>query len=80
MYVVFMHACVMHACACHLCMGAFRDQERVLGPLEMELCVIVGQAMWVLGTELRSSARAVKAIIKNARLSFQSQYSSLICC
>jgi hypothetical protein len=56
MYVVCMCTCVntyvMCACVCHLCMGAFRDQKRVLDPLKMELFVVVGQAVWVLGTEV----------------------------
>ena len=49
MYLVCIHAYVniyvINACVYHLCVNAFRDQERVLGPLETELYVVGGQAV-----------------------------------
>lgn len=35
-----------------MCVGAHRGQERVQGPLELELQVVMGTPMWMLGTML----------------------------
>ena len=40
----------------HKC-SAQGDQKRASDPLELELEVVVSPLMWVLGTELGSSAR-----------------------
>jgi hypothetical protein len=51
-------------CLCgyvYLSTGALKSQKEVLSPLELELLAFVGHWMWVLGTELRSSAKAVIA-------------------
>lgn len=40
----------------HKC-SAQGDHQRVSDPLELELEVVVSPLMWVLGTELGSSAR-----------------------
>jgi hypothetical protein len=43
-------------CTCTCILGV---QKRILHPLELEIQVIVGSLMLVLGTELRSSTRAI---------------------
>ena len=44
-----------------MCMGAgaCRDQKRTSDPRELELQAVVSHSVWMLGTELRSSARAM---------------------
>jgi hypothetical protein len=44
--------CVSLCCVCGL-----RGQKRTMGPLQLELQAVVSCPMWVLGTELWSSAR-----------------------
>lgn len=39
--------------------GVHRGQKRELGPLEMELQVLVRLQVWVLGSNVRPSARAL---------------------
>lgn len=46
----------------HMYSDAFRVQQRVLGPLELELQAFVSSPTWVLGTELRSSAGPTDAL------------------
>lgn len=45
---------------CYMCVQG--GQKRALHPMELELQVVVSQKIRVLGTELRSSARAVSAV------------------
>lgn len=59
-----MHVCVctrVHVHALHMCANACRGQNRVLNPLELELQAIICHLMWVLGTKLQSSARALNS-------------------
>lgn len=42
-----------------MCTGTHRDQQRVLGTLELEIQVVVSHVTWVLGTEAGSSGRVV---------------------
>jgi hypothetical protein len=65
-WVLCLHVCMyvcMYVCmfVCTLCHGAYRSQERVSGSLEMELWTVVSPT-WVLGTEPRSSSRAISAL------------------
>lgn len=49
-------------CMCmHMSACAFGVQKRVLESLELEIQAIMNCLTWVLGTELRTSARAVKS-------------------
>lgn len=52
-------------CVClHVYVYVFADGsrgQRVSDPLEMEFQEVMSLLVWVLGTELRSSARAVSA-------------------
>lgn len=41
-----------------MCVSSYEDQKKVLDPLEGELLL----GVWVLGTELRASARAPNAL------------------
>lgn len=45
---------------CTMCVGASRSQKRELEPLELKFQGIV-RCLWVLGSRLRSSARAANA-------------------
>lgn len=54
---MYVFAC-LHVCA-HECSCSQRLE--VLGPLELGFQVCVSPVTWVLGTELQSSARIVKA-------------------
>lgn len=42
--------------------GADKAQKKISDPLEQELQAVMCLLMWVLGTELRSSAEAVCAL------------------
>lgn len=44
----------------HMSTGAFRGQERVLGPMELEIQAVVRCVTWVLGTELIPSGKSSK--------------------
>jgi hypothetical protein len=51
-----MYLCGVCVCMC-ACIGG--DQKRALNPLALEFQVVVSHLMWILGTELRSSARTM---------------------
>lgn len=53
MYLLSVHVFIF------LRVGVLRNQKKVFDPLWLELHVVVGTLKWVLGTELRSCARAV---------------------
>jgi hypothetical protein len=44
---------------CHRCSGALGGQKRASDPLELELQAVVSCLVWVMGSELRPSGRAV---------------------
>lgn len=53
--------CFVFMCVCvfaYVHVGAHRSEKKVLGPLELELQVALSYVLWVLRTELGSSARA----------------------
>lgn len=53
---IFIYCMSMH----HVHIGTCEGQRRALGPLKLELWVVVSRVtMWLLETEPRSSARAV---------------------
>jgi hypothetical protein len=58
-----------HVCAC-------RIQKRMLDPLELELLVVVDHQIWVLGTEHRSSGRAVCAF--NCRANSPAPHTAIL--
>lgn len=43
-------------------MDMHRGPERMSGPLELELQATVSHLMWIRGSELQSSARAVRVL------------------
>ena len=59
-----------HACGTH------SSQKRASENLESELQVVVSHQMWVLGTEIRSSVRAI--INLNSRLNCSGAYPPLL--
>lgn len=48
----------VYICEC----SAHGEQKRTFDPVELELQVVVSHPMWVLGTRLGSSSRAVCAL------------------
>lgn len=63
--IIFLCVCVC-VCACahmhRMCTGVFGGEKRVSGLLEPEFRVVESCLMWVLGTELKSSARAASSL------------------
>ena len=55
-----MYVCVCgHTCRfVHMSTSAHKDQKRTSAPLELEYQQVVGYPMWMLATELWSSAKA----------------------
>lgn len=53
-----MSVCVWVCAQCRCC----RDQKRVLDPIELELQTVRSCPMWVRGSELKSSGRAICAL------------------
>lgn len=45
-----------------MCKDAQRGAKRGLDPLDLELQVIVNHSTWILGTDLKSSARAANIL------------------
>jgi len=58
---LFIHVHAFGSILLCLC-GAHKGQKRASDLLELELQVVVGCLMWVLGTELRSFARAANTL------------------
>lgn len=46
-------------CMCTLSADVYGAEKRASHPLELELQAVVITLLWVLGTELRSSAKAI---------------------
>lgn len=61
---------------CNVCSGALGGQKHVSDLLEPKLQAVVSTRMWVLGTDLGSSARA--GSILNPELSVQPAFASFI--
>lgn len=54
---------LMCICMCmHLYLGTTQARTKALGNLELQLQMVVSTGMWVLGTQLRSLARAASAL------------------
>lgn len=54
---------LMRVCMCmHLYLGTTQARTKALGNLELQLQTVVSTGMWVLGTQLRSLARAANAL------------------
>lgn len=48
---------------CVPCLSRYMwEQKKVLNPLELELHMVVGHLMWLLGTKLGCSARKASAL------------------
>ena len=60
----------------HMCMGASRGQKKLSDPLNLELQVIIGYLMWVLGIELWFSGRVV-SVLSHGVISIDSMYGCL---
>lgn len=58
---LFLFNSCVYVCVCvpHVCRNPSRPEKKVLGSLELELQWVVSCLLWVLGTDLRSSARTV---------------------
>ena len=63
----------------HLSVDAHAGQQGESEPLELELQVIGGCLMWVLGTELWSSARTASSLKHTARLRTPHYYVCMMC-
>lgn len=46
--------------------SAYGGQKRELDPLELELYMVISQPVWVLGTKLGTSVRAICTLIHGA--------------
>lgn len=60
--LLFLIICIMHVSVCgyvHTSASACKSLKRASGSLKLELQAVVRQPLWVLGTEARSSSRAV---------------------
>lgn len=62
-YFMWKCACMCTGCmyVCHVHAVAHRDQERVSGPLELELKVVGSCLTWVLRAKLGSSEKVATA-------------------
>ena len=58
---LFMYVCIFVS-VCLVFVDAHRGQKRVSDLLELELQAVVNSPLWVLGTELWSSARAANVL------------------
>ena len=68
----------MSVCVCvHMNTGVHALQKRVLGPLELGLCIVGSHQMWLLGTKLWSLGRTGSTLTTG--LSFHSLDLVLIC-
>jgi hypothetical protein len=65
-FLLLIFKCMCFACfcvsVCHVCTGAHRGQKRPSNPLELGLQALVSHPVWVLGSELGSSVRAIYAL------------------
>ena len=63
MYLFYVYECFacVYVCVSLCAPDTLSDQKKVLDSLELELQMVLS-TMWVLGTELRSSTRAVSAL------------------
>lgn len=61
MIIILIYDCV-YVCLCYPHVGTLRGQKRVCDALELELQAVVSYPVWVLGTKLESSGRALRAL------------------
>lgn len=64
-------------CACVMCVSVQRSQKVVLDPSEQEFKLVLNHLMWMLGTELGSSAKGFSAKPISESSSSESSIQSL---